>query len=87
LQVGCPSKAKEAPLALKALYDADVTEEDIILAWHDKEDAAKVGTASLLLSETSDLCSGTIDWLVASNLECEGIRQCLYGTLLVKYIE
>lgn len=28
---------------LKALYDADVAEEDIILAWHDKQDAAKVG--------------------------------------------
>lgn len=42
LQVGAPSKVKEAPLVLKALYDADVTEEDIILAWHDKQDAAKV---------------------------------------------
>jgi hypothetical protein len=43
VQVGCPSKSKEAPLVLKALYDADVAEEDIILAWHDKQDAAKVG--------------------------------------------
>lgn len=43
VQVGAASKAKEAPLVLKALYDADVAEEDIILAWHDKQDAAKVG--------------------------------------------
>lgn len=41
-QVGCPDKAREAPLALKALYDEDLAEEDIILAWHGKEDAAKV---------------------------------------------
>jgi hypothetical protein len=50
VQVGCPSKAKEAPLALKALYDADVTEEDIILAWHDKEDAAKVRGSGVAVS-------------------------------------
>jgi hypothetical protein len=42
VQVGAPSKSREAPLALKALYDADVAEEDIILAWHDKDDAGKV---------------------------------------------
>lgn len=41
-QVGAPDKAREAPLALKALYDADLADEDIILAWHEKEDAAKV---------------------------------------------
>lgn len=48
LQVGCPDKAREAPLALKALYDADVAEEDIILAWHERADAAKVTMQMLL---------------------------------------
>jgi translation initiation factor 5 len=42
MQVGCPSKLREAPVALKALYDADLAEEDIILAWADRADAAKV---------------------------------------------
>jgi hypothetical protein len=42
-QVGAPERAREAPLALKALYDGDTVEEDIILAWHAKADAAKVG--------------------------------------------
>jgi len=43
VQVGCPDKAREAPLALKELYDEDMAEEDIIIAWHGKQDAAKVG--------------------------------------------
>lgn len=42
-QVGCPDKSREAPLVLKELYDKDVAEEDIIIAWHGKQDAAKVG--------------------------------------------
>eukprot|EP00878_Enallax_costatus_P016553 GHUV01017368.1.p1 GENE.GHUV01017368.1~~GHUV01017368.1.p1 ORF type:complete len:208 (+),score=106.49 GHUV01017368.1:316-939(+) len=42
LTVGCPNKAREAPLALKAIYDADLAEEDIILAWHARRDAAKM---------------------------------------------
>jgi len=42
MQVGCPSRMREAPIALKALYDADLAEEDIILAWADRAGAAKV---------------------------------------------
>jgi translation initiation factor 5 len=42
LAVGCPEKMREAPLALKAIYDADLAEEDIILAWHARKDAAKM---------------------------------------------
>jgi translation initiation factor 5 len=41
-QVGNPAKLPEAALALKALYDADLAEEDIILAWHARSDAAKL---------------------------------------------
>lgn len=42
LQVAVPDKLREAPLALKAIYDADLAEEDIILAWHARKDAAKM---------------------------------------------
>lgn len=34
-------RGREAALALKALYDEDLAEEDIILAWHGRADAAK----------------------------------------------
>jgi translation initiation factor 5 len=33
LAVTLPERAKEAPLALKALYDADVIAEELMLAW------------------------------------------------------
>jgi translation initiation factor 5 len=70
LTVGCPSKAKEAPLALKALYDADVTEEDIILAWHDKEDAAKVlGVPADAAAAVRKSVQAIIDWLEEASSE------------------
>lgn len=37
-----PARVKELAVALKVLYDEDLVEEDIILAWADRGDAAKV---------------------------------------------
>lgn len=41
-QVGNPAKISEAAVALKAIYDAEIVEEEIILAWAARKDAAKV---------------------------------------------
>lgn len=38
---GAPARLREAALALKALYDEDLVDEEIILAWADREEAAK----------------------------------------------
>ena len=38
---GAPARQKEAALALKALYDEDLAEEEIVLAWAGRPDAAK----------------------------------------------
>jgi hypothetical protein len=38
---GAEGRVKEAALALKQLYDEDLADEDIILAWHGRVDAAK----------------------------------------------
>jgi translation initiation factor 5 len=70
LAVGAPSKVKEAPLVLKALYDADVTEEDIILAWHDKQDAAKVlGVPADAAASVRKSVQAIIDWLEEASSE------------------
>jgi translation initiation factor 5 len=40
--VAAPGRVREAPLLLKAMYDADLAEEDLIVAWYGKKDAAAV---------------------------------------------
>ncbi len=35
-------RLKEAPLALKFMYDEDIAAEEIIVAWYERVDAAKV---------------------------------------------
>jgi len=42
LGVTLHGRAREAPLVLKALYDADLVEEDLILAWYRKTNAGGV---------------------------------------------
>jgi hypothetical protein len=79
--VGAPSKSREAPLALKALYDADVAEEDIILAWHDKEDAGKVKGRTA----TSAVRSPHAIDLSASCSICSAYSAHVLGTFYSRY--
>lgn len=37
-----PERVKETPIVLKAMYDADLADEDIIMAWAGKTDAAAI---------------------------------------------
>ncbi|GAX73568.1 hypothetical protein CEUSTIGMA_g1019.t1 [Chlamydomonas eustigma] len=41
LTVAAPERGKETALVLKTLYDEDLAEDEIIVAWGDKSDAAK----------------------------------------------
>ncbi|EFJ39923.1 eukaryotic translation initiation factor 5 [Volvox carteri f. nagariensis] len=42
LAVAAPGRIKEAPYALKTLYELDLVEEDVILAWAQRADAGKL---------------------------------------------
>ncbi|KAH7622711.1 hypothetical protein Ndes2526B_g03547 [Nannochloris sp. 'desiccata'] len=42
LGVTLEGRSREAPLVLKALYDADLADEDLIVAWYNKVDAGAV---------------------------------------------
>ena len=49
---------------LKVLYDEDVVEEDVILAWHDKAGAgAVVGVAPAAGAAVRDAARPLVDWL------------------------
>jgi hypothetical protein len=40
--VTAPDRVKETPLVLKALYDLDLAEEEVLLAWAGKADACSI---------------------------------------------
>ncbi|KAF6261490.1 eukaryotic translation initiation factor 5 [Scenedesmus sp. NREL 46B-D3] len=64
LAVGNPAKLPEAALALKALYDADLAEEDIILAWHGRKDAAKLlGVPAADAAAVRKAVAAVVEWL------------------------
>ena len=51
-------------LVLKVLYDEDVVEEDIILAWHAKAGAgAVVGVAPAAGAAVREAAQPIVDWL------------------------
>jgi translation initiation factor 5 len=52
------------PLALKALYDEDVLEEELIVAWYDKPTAGKVLNVSAASAKAvRDSAEPFVEWL------------------------
>lgn len=59
-----PERAREAPLALKALYDEDLAEEGVILAWAGKADACKIlGLEPEATKAVRKAAQPFVDWL------------------------
>lgn len=76
LGVAAPARIREAALALKALYDADIAEEDIILAWYDREDAAKVlGVPAAAAAAVRRMVEPVVDWLREAEESEEGVEE------------
>lgn len=59
-----PKRAKETALVLKALYDADLADDDVIIAWAGKEDAAKIlGVEAGASAAVRKAAQPFVDWL------------------------
>ena len=64
LAVGAPDRVKEGALALKVLYDEDLAEEEIILEWASRKDAAKVlGVDAEGAKAVRAAVAPVVDWL------------------------
>lgn len=64
LAVGAPERQKEGALVLKVLYDGDLVDEDLVLGWADKEDAAKVlGVEAAGAAAVREAVSKVVEWL------------------------
>mmetsp|Transcript_23277 Transcript_23277/g.59488 ORF Transcript_23277/g.59488 Transcript_23277/m.59488 type:complete len:461 (-) Transcript_23277:425-1807(-) len=73
LTATAPARAKEAPLALKALYDADLADDDVIAAWAAKPDAAKIlGLEAGASAAVRRAAQPFVDWLEEDDDEEEG---------------
>ena len=59
-----PERVKEAPLILKALYDLDLADEEVIVAWYDKADAGKIlGVPAQAAQGVRKAAQPLVDWL------------------------
>jgi translation initiation factor 5 len=64
LGVTLEGRSREAPLVLKALYDADLAEEDLIVAWFNKTDAGAVlGVPEDAAKAVRSASKPFVDWL------------------------
>ena len=62
--VAAPDRVKEVALALKAMYDEDLAEDEIIVAWGGKEDAAKgLGVKAAAAAAVRKAAAPIIEWL------------------------
>jgi translation initiation factor 5 len=72
LAVGAPERQKEGALVLKVLYDGDLVDEDLVLGWADKEDAAKVlGVEAGGAAAVREAVSKVVEWLREEDSEEE----------------
>ncbi|CAK0738548.1 hypothetical protein CVIRNUC_001058 [Coccomyxa viridis] len=64
LGVHLPERTKEAALVLQALYDEDIVEEDLIVAWHAKPSAGKVlGVDASAAAAVREAAKPFVEWL------------------------
>lgn len=57
-------RVKETALVLKALYDLDLVEDEIIVAWGGKEDAGKILNVPVEASKAMrKVAAPVVDWL------------------------
>lgn len=57
-------RARETPLVLKAMYDEDLVEEDLIVAWYNKKDAGAVlGVSSEAGAAVRSAAKPFVEWL------------------------
>lgn len=72
LAVRAPERCKETPLVLKIMYDEDLADEEVILAWDGKSDAAKiVGVAPNQAEPVRKAAAPFVEWLQADDDEDE----------------
>ena len=68
-----PSQLKETPKVLKALYDMDIVEEEVILAWAKKAAIAEpLGVKPKQAAECRAAAKPVIDWLEEADEETDG---------------
>jgi len=64
LGVKSPELSKDIAHVLKLLYDTDLVDEDVILKWHDKANAAKeMGVDAGTAAELRKISFPVVDWL------------------------
>jgi translation initiation factor 5 len=72
LGVAAPGRVKEAPLVLKALYDADLAEEALVAAWAAKADAgAALGVPPAVGAAVRAAAAPFLEWLAEAESEEE----------------
>ena len=70
--VADPSQVKETPKVLKALYDMDIVEEEVILAWAKKAAIAEpLGVKPEQAAECRAAAKPVIDWLEEADEESD----------------
>jgi translation initiation factor 5 len=70
--VTAPNRMKELPAALKALFDLDIVEDEIIIAWADRVEAGKVlGVPKDAAAAVREAVSAVVEWLQQSDEESD----------------
>lgn len=64
IAVSAPERTKETALVLKYLYENDLADDEVILAWAGKEDAAKgLGVPADAAKAVRKVAAPVVEWL------------------------